>query len=325
MTHTSFAMNADHPAGVLRALVARQAAGERCALIVVTGTEGGAVRADGALMLVPLQSAPAGYISNGCVDADVAVHARRALQANAPARLRYGKGSPFIDIRLPCSGAIDLAVLPDPEPSVMAAAEGALKQRREIALAFDVATGGVEIGDAGSARAGWSGGVFAAVYRPRLAIRIAGRGPEALALARLAVASGMEVAVQSPDEDVLAAARALGVEEAVPLTAPSAPPPVHDDPWTAFVMMFHDRDWEEGLLRQALEGDAFYIGALGSRRTQASRLEMLAAAGVGEAALGRIRGPIGLVPSQRDASTLAISTLAEIIAAGQAAFSQAQG
>lgn len=316
MTHTSFAANADHPAGVLRILAGRQAAGERCALVVVTGTEGGAVRADGALMAVPRETAPAGYVSNGCVDADVAVHARRALDKSAPARLRYGKGSPFIDIRLPCGGAIDLAVLPDPDPSVMAAADEALRRRRRVALAFDVSTGTVSIREADREATGWSCDAFIAVYRPRLRIRIAGRGPEALALARLALASGMEAAVQSPDEDVLIAARDLGAGETVRLTAPSAPPPVKDDPWTAFVMMFHDRDWEEGLLRQALAGEAFYIGALGSRRTQAARLEMLAAAGVDEASLRRLRGPIGLVPSQRDASGLAVSTLAEIIAAG---------
>lgn len=299
-------------------LAARQAAGERCALVVVTGTEGGAVRAGGALMAVPAETAPAGYVSNGCVDADVAVHARHALATGAPARLRYGKGSPFIDIRLPCGGAIDLAVMPDPDPSVIAAADAALRRRRRTALAFDMGGGTVALSDQGSARAGWAGDVFTACYQPRLRLRIAGRGPEALALARLAVASGMEVALQSPDEDILIAACEMGVTEAIRLATPSAPPPATDDPQTAFVMMFHDRDWEEGLLRQALAGRAFYIGALGGRRTQAARLEMLAAAGADEASLRRIRGPIGLVPSQRDASTLAVSTLAEVIAVSQA-------
>ena len=250
-------MAADHPTGVLRVLAERQAAGERCALVVVTGTEGGAVRADGALMVVPEAAAPAGYVSNGCVDADVAAHARRALETGAPARLRYGKGSPFIDIRLPCGGAIDLAVMPDPDPSVIAAADAALGGRRRTALAFDMGRGMVALGDQESARAGWAGAVFTACYQPRLRIRIAGRGPEALALARLSAASGMEVILQSPDEDILLAAREMGVRDAVQLTTPSAPPPVADDPWTAFVMMFHDRDWEEGLLRQALAGRAF--------------------------------------------------------------------
>ena len=321
----SVSMAADHPAGVLRMLAERQAAGDRCALVVVTGTEGGAVRADGALMVVPEVAAPAGYVSNGCVDADVAAHARRALETGAPARLRYGKGSPFIDIRLPCGGAIDLAVMPDPDPSVIAAADAALGGRRRTALAFDMGRGMVALGDQERARAGWAGDVFTACYQPRLRIRIAGRGPEALALARLSAASAMEVILQSPDEDILLAAREIGVGNAigairaVRLTTPSAPPAVTDDPWTAFVMMFHDRDWEEGLLRQALAGRAFYIGALGSRRTQAARLDMLAAAGADAASLRRIRGPIGLVPSQRDASQLAISTLAEIVAVSQAA------
>ena len=315
------AVSADHPALVLRALAARQAAGERCALVVVAGTEGGAVRADGALMAVPAATPPAGYVSNGCVDADIIAHARAALTRGAPARLRYGKGSPFIDIRLPCGGAIDLGVLPNPDPSVIAAASKALDARREIVLAFDLAAGTVAVGEPGEtgASAQSFGDVLIARYRPRLRVRIAGRGPETLALARLCAASGMEAVVQSPDADLLEAVRALGPVETAALRVPSSPPPAADDRWTAFVMMFHDRDWEEGLLRQALAGEAFYIGALGSRRTQAARLDALAAAGVERAALKRIRGPIGLIASQRDAATLAVSALAEIIAVSQGA------
>ncbi len=315
----SFTPPADHPADVLRFTAERLAAGERCALAVVTGTEGGAVRAVGALMAVPETTPQAGYVSNGCVDADIVAHARLALARRAPARLRYGTGSPFIDIRLPCGGAIDLAVLPDPDPAIVAEAAGLLDARRETALAFDCARGALTPASADRDAAAWSGDVFTARYRPRLRLRIAGRGPETLALARLAAMSGMAVIVQSPDDDLLGEAAALGDVTVMALTTPSAPPPSRDDPWTAFVMMFHDRDWEEGLLRQALQGAAFYVGALGSRRTQAARLEALRAAGVAEAALRRVRGPIGLVPSQRDAATLAVSTLAEIIAVSQQA------
>jgi xanthine dehydrogenase accessory factor len=78
-------------------------------------------------------------------------------------------------------------------------------------------------------------------------------------------------------------------------------------------MLFHDHDWEPGILKAALAGDAFYIGALGSRRTHANRLDTLRKLGVSAADLDRITGPIGLVPSMRNATMLAISTMAEIV------------
>jgi len=79
--------------------------------------------------------------------------------------------------------------------------------------------------------------------------------------------------------------------------------------------MMHDHDWEPALLAQALTGDAFYIGAVGSPHTHVKRAALLKASGLHDNDIARIKGPIGLVPSLRDASMLAVSTLAEIIEA----------
>jgi len=75
----------------------------------------------------------------------------------------------------------------------------------------------------------------------------------------------------------------------------------------------HDHDWEPALLAQALAGDAFYIGAVGSPHTHVKRASLLKTSGLHADDIARIKGPIGLVPSLRDASMLAVSTLAEII------------
>ena len=79
------------------------------------------------------------------------------------------------------------------------------------------------------------------------------------------------------------------------------------------MLLFHDRDWELALLDQALGGPAFYIGAVGSARAQGRLHGGLRALGHGEAALARLCGPVGLVPHMRDAASLAISTLAEVV------------
>jgi xanthine dehydrogenase accessory factor len=307
-------MNADsimppgeHPLDVLSFAVARQAAGERCALVVVTATEGGAVRAPGALMAVTQAGARCGYVSGGCIDEDVALQAVETLEDNAPRRLVYGKGSPFMDIRLPCGGRIDLLALPDPDREVMAGGAETLLQRRQIRLGFSEA--GLEPGHAAGE------GAFIAAYRPKLSIRLAGRGRDPAALARIASAAGIAVALWSPERATLDELAGLPGVRTRRLETPAAIPPAADDRETAFLLMFHDPDWEPALLESALGGEAFYIGAVGSRATHARRCEGLRARGLSDAQIARIHGPVGLVPSLRDASMLAISALAEIVAA----------
>ena len=76
--------------------------------------------------------------------------------------------------------------------------------------------------------------------------------------------------------------------------------------------MFHDHDWERALLPAALATDAFYIGAIGSRATQRTRLRQLAEMGFNPVQLKRIHGPAGLFASAKNATDIALSILAEI-------------
>lgn len=267
----------------------------KAALVMVTGTEGGAVRASGALMAVKADGETAGYISGGCIDADVALQAQDALASGQSTSLRYGAGSPFTDLPLPCGGAIDIHVMPVADREAIAACRAALAARKPASL--DGPDG------------------FTAHYQPKLRLRIAGRGADCLALARVADAAGIETKLQLRDGEDVAAARREGFSDVTALQTPTSLPGLSDDAWTAFVLMFHDADWEPPLLQQALGGPAFYVGAVGSAKTHARRCEALRAAGVGEPQIQRVRGPIGLVPSMRDASMLAVSALAEIVEA----------
>jgi len=83
----------------------------------------------------------------------------------------------------------------------------------------------------------------------------------------------------------------------------------------AALLFYHDHDYEPQILRALLDRPAFYIGAQGSRATQATRLAHLARMGVPPDLLERVRGPIGLIPSSRDPRLLAISVLAEVVMA----------
>ena len=90
------------------------------------------------------------------------------------------------------------------------------------------------------------------------------------------------------------------------------------DERTAIVLFFHDHDWGPPILAGALQTPAFYIGAQGGRRARKARLEALAAMGVTATECERLRGPVGLIPSARDPSTLAVSVLAEVLARAMA-------
>lgn len=292
----------EHISDVLASALTWQAHGDAVALAVITATEGGAVRAPGAMMAISESGAKCGYVSGGCIDSDVALRAQAALKGGET-RLRYGAGSPFMDIRLPCGGAIELEIIAQPDTALLTRAVEQLARREPIYLA----TRDGQLIDATA----MDNDAFS--YRPHMRLRIAGRGEDAIALVRLARSSGFETELWSPDAECLDKALDIGGVVTWRLSTPGEMPQPRDDRHTAIVLMFHDEDWEVPLLKRALKYDAFYIGAVGSRSTHAKRCEALLAAGASENDIARVRGPIGLVPSMRDASMLAVSTLAEIV------------
>ena len=111
-------MTGEHAQDVLGQLVAWLNAGDTCALVIVTETQGGAVRAPGALLAVGPDDS-VGYVSGGCIDADVAFQARQACADGAPREIRYGAGSPFVDLPLPCGGSIVVQIIPTPDADLI--------------------------------------------------------------------------------------------------------------------------------------------------------------------------------------------------------------
>jgi xanthine dehydrogenase accessory factor len=89
-------------------------------------------------------------------------------------------------------------------------------------------------------------------------------------------------------------------------------PPLKVDHYTAFVALTHDPKIDDPALTHALEKDCFYIGALGSRKTHAKRVERLKQQGVSDAALARIHAPIGLAIGAISPAEVAVAIMAEI-------------
>jgi xanthine dehydrogenase accessory factor len=91
-------------------------------------------------------------------------------------------------------------------------------------------------------------------------------------------------------------------------------PPLGVDGYTAFVALTHDPKIDDPALTHALERDCFYIGALGSRKTHARRVDRLKAQGLGEDALARIHAPIGLAIGSVSPPEIALAIMGQITA-----------
>ena len=299
------------PEDQLRFLVDCVTSGRRCALVTIAGIVDSASRNVGTHMVVAENGEYVGSVSSGCIDGSVAAFALDSLKTGERRRVQLGAGSNYFDLRLPCGGGVDLLIVPDPAIDTIRAVLTSLEERRPCGLHITSDT--VLFRDElHNAEVTSEDGEFVVAYRPKLRLVLAGRGSELTVFCKLAVACGFEVLALSPDEIDIETCRASGAS-GTRLADTSETPDLGADPWTAVVLLFHDHDWELSILKSALDSDAFYIGALGSRRTHGNRLEMMRKAGAPDHDLERISGPIGLVPSMRDATTLAISTLAEIV------------
>ena len=310
------------------ALAAAAAAGRPMVLGTLYAHEGAAPLGEGAQILFD-GGAAAGFLSGGCVEGDVALHARAVLADGASRRLIYGRGGPP-DIQLLCGSRIEvlleriapddpalsrLLLLEAARRSALWLSDGATRAciaEDEIASALPAPLQGA-LAEA-CARPSVSGAAGAAIFRrhaPRLRLVVVGGDPITLAIARLAADAGFETALVRPK-------------------GPSVPPPVAGvryfrgepaeafralglDPWTAVAIATHDIDIDHDALRVALPSAAGYVGALGSRRRIPERLTRLAHDGVAESALARLKAPIGLNIGARAPYEIAVSVVAEAI------------
>jgi xanthine dehydrogenase accessory factor len=237
-----------------------------------------------------------GYISGGCLESAVAQEALRAMAAGESRIERYGRGSKYFDIVLPCGSGIDLFIDVAPDMDALARVVGALDARREATLTLRLP----------------DGATFERRYLPSLKIIAAGRGPAVAALLDMAAALGLATSALSPDESVAALAQGRW-QEARRLVGPDDEVDLGGDAYSAVVLLFHDHFWEDALIASAVRSDCFYIGAMGSRGTHATRIARLADRGLTPAEMGRVRGPIGLFPHAKRPGDLALSVLAEIV------------
>ena len=158
------------------------------------------------------------------------------------------------------------------------------------------------------------GRVFLTVYVPPPKLVVTGAVHISQALAPIAKLAGFDTTIVDPRTAF--ATRERFPDVAVIAQWPDqALPPIGVDRYTAFVALTHDPKIDDPALLHALKSDCFYIGALGSRKTHARRVERLKAQGVSEAQIARIHAPIGLPIGAVAPPEIAVAIMGEIIAA----------
>ena len=158
------------------------------------------------------------------------------------------------------------------------------------------------------------GRVFLTVYVPPPRLIVTGAVHISQALAPIAQQIGYDVIIVDPRTAFASPERFPDVK-LIPQWPDVALPPLGVDRYTAFAALTHDPKIDDPALLHALSRDCFYIGALGSKKTHASRLARLKAQGAADEALSRIHAPIGLAIGAASPPEIAVSIMAEITAA----------
>jgi xanthine dehydrogenase accessory factor len=154
--------------------------------------------------------------------------------------------------------------------------------------------------------------LFVRVYSPPARMVIVGAVHIAQALAPMAKLAGFEVTVIDPREAFVRSGELANIHALIDWPD-EAMVKVKPDARTAVVTLTHDPKLDDPALAAALRSKAFYIGALGSRKTHAKRLERLKEAGFTDADMARIHGPVGLDINALSPAEIAVSIMAQVI------------
>ena len=299
------------------ALAGALEAGRPAALASLFKVEGSAPRGAGAQMLFDARSdgfGASGYFSGDCIEGDVARHAAEVLESGEPQRLHYGTGSPWIDIRLRCGGA--LYVLVESIAPDSAAAKALIEHyqaRRQCVWSSDGRDQRVEAGDGPLLRLTEQPFRIARRFDPPRRLIVSGGDPGALALAKLAADAQFETVLIRPggpdSPPPFPVARYLREEPG------DALPAIGVDRWTAYVGATHEDHHDLSGCLYALRHGAAYTAMIGAKVRAAGRLGALVAAGASKEELVRLHLSPGIAGLGKSPWEVATGILAEVLQA----------
>ena len=336
---------------LLEQAAAWKAAGQKVAVATVVKTWGSSPRPPGSLLIVREDGAFVGSVSGGCIEAAVVTAAQASMQDRAPRLLSFGVTNDMAwEVGLACGGQVEVFVRAlageGPDVERYAALRRALTQRQPVALLTAIPDGDQQLltldasAVAATLRLPADEAVrqtvasaltrdqaldvasedataprrFVQPFCPPPRLIIVGAVHIAQPLSQLAALTGLEVLVIDPRTAFASEARFPGVDLRTSWPA-QALASVGIDGHTAVVTLTHDPKLDDPALEVALRSPAFYVGALGSGKTHASRCNRLRAKGFSDEQIARVHGPVGLKIGARSPAEIAVSILAELIAA----------
>ena len=316
------------------------------ALATVVQTWGSAPRKVGAKMSIMPGGQISGSVSGGCVEGAVFEVGAEVLETGKPQLLHFGVADDTAwEVGLACGGIIEVFVEPLHVPSfdlmksiieadragdsvtIIQGPEAKLGQK--LTIGRDGQTVGT-LGDGldelavAAARASihprraWLTDeveVFVDTIRPSRTLIMVGGVHIAVALTSMAKLLGYNTIVVDPRRAFGSEARFPHVDTLIQAWPKKAFADIEITPETAVAMLTHDPKIDDPALQVVLNSPAFYIGALGSSKTQAKRRERLQEMGFSEETIGRIHGPIGLDIHASTPEEIALSVMAEVVKA----------
>jgi xanthine dehydrogenase accessory factor len=300
------------------ALTWRQAA-HAVTLVTVVDTWGSAPRPAGALLAVRGDGVVSGSVSGGCVEDDLIARIKAGQTTLQAGVIAYGVSQEeAARFGLPCGGTLRLVQEPLLDTTWVQELLQRTANHELVARTLTLATGAVTMRAAQQGEAlQFDGATLTTLFGPKWRLLLIGAGQLSQAVASIAQLLDFEVLVCDPREEYTATLKhnldLQGVrhEAGMPDDVVAALKP---DAHTAVVALTHDSKLDDMALMEALNSQAFYVGALGSKRNQATRkARLMEHFGLTESQLARLHGPVGLNLGAKTPAEIAVSIVAQIV------------
>ena len=302
---------------VLADVLAWKQSGHSVTLVTVVETWGSAPRPPGALLAVRDDGGVSGSVSGGCVEDDLIARIRAGEYANlkTPSMVAYGvTKEEATRFGLPCGGTLRLVQEPVLDTAWIEEVLQRTSAHQLVARTVHLRDGAVYLRQAQRGEElAFDGITLTTFFGPRWRLLLIGAGQLSQAVAQMAQALDFEVLVCEPRQAYTAGWTLPGVTHLTGMPDDEVLA-MQPDAHTAIVALTHDPKLDDMALLEALNSQAFYVGALGSRSNQKARKQRLAEHfDLSETALARLHGPVGLFLGAKTPAEIAVSIIAELV------------
>jgi xanthine dehydrogenase accessory factor len=288
--------------------------GYKAHLFTVVQTWGSAPRQPGAILVVREDGHLIGSVSGGCIEDDLAEKARNHQLPSLPSMMEYGISKDDAQrFQIPCGGRLQIIAEPLNTAVQLQTLVDSLEGRKLIKRSVNLKTSQVkliEVLPEGLPKI--EGDWFHTYFGPKWRLLIIGANQLGSMLASMAQALEFTVLMCEPRQEIREECHVEGVGWVAGMPD-DVVLEIKPDGHTAIVAVTHDPKLDDMALLEALKSDAFYVGALGSKKNQEKRKERMRMFELDEMEIATLRGPVGLQIGSRTPAEIAIAILAELI------------